>query len=100
MMCNTDYIYFQIRWRPVICGFTMQILMGVVVLRWQTGYDIVKWTSDKLIAFIEFTYHGSGMVYGDPFQALHNYTFMVRFNEKNCVVHIDGFASKPRTLSC
>lgn len=66
----------KIRWRPVVWGFAMQFFMGVFVLRWKSGYNAVKWLSDQITTFIDYSSEGSTAVFGDPFLILHPFVMV------------------------
>ena len=67
----------QINWRPVIWGFTLQFVIGILVLRWKPGYDAVQWLSDEIMKFIYYSLEGAAVVFGDPMLMLHPYVFVV-----------------------
>ena len=91
MGCNLVYVanpddsvyQFQIRWRPVIVGFVLQFVMGVIVLRWKPGYDAIKFASDEITKFIGYSNEGAASVFGDPFFLLHPLVFVVSYCEGN-----------------
>ena len=56
----------QIRWRPIIWGLGLQLSLGVLILRWPTGYKAFKWLGEKVQTFLEFTDDGSKFVFGEP----------------------------------
>ena len=37
----------QIRWKPVIGGFALQFVFGILVLRTPYGYSAFKWLGDR-----------------------------------------------------
>ncbi|KAG4076692.1 hypothetical protein HA402_001979 [Bradysia odoriphaga] len=55
----------KIRWRPVISGFTCQVLLGLLCIRWEVGRDIFKCFGDKTAKFLNFSLVGSTFVYGE-----------------------------------
>ena len=67
----------QINWRPVIWGFTLQFVIGILVLRWKPGYEAVQWLSDEIMKFIYYSLEGAAVVFGDPMLILHPYVFVV-----------------------
>lgn len=66
----------RINWRPVIWGFFLQFVMGVIVLRWKHGYNAVKWLSDRITQFINYSNEGAAAVFGDPFLLFHPFVFV------------------------
>ncbi|CAD5117032.1 unnamed protein product [Dimorphilus gyrociliatus] len=66
----------RICWRPVLWGFGLQFAMGVFVLRWKSGYDGVKWLSDQITKFIDYSNEGSTALFGDPFLILHPFVMV------------------------
>ena len=69
----------QVVWRPVIWGYSLQFVMGMMVLQWQYGYTAVEWLSQYVAKIINFGYHGAALIYGDPFMVLHPYVMMVSY---------------------
>lgn len=67
----------QIRWRPVIWGYSLQFVFAVLVLRWQPGYEAVKWLSEVITKFVNFAYDGAAVTFGDPWMIFHAFAFMV-----------------------
>ena len=68
---------FQINWRPVIMGVFIQVLMGVLVLRWRYGYLAVKFIADEINKFLGYSLEGAAAAFGDPFFMMHPLAFMV-----------------------
>lgn len=64
-------------------GFSMQFLMAILVLRWKAGYDAVKWFSDQIMTFINYSLEGAATVFGDPTMVLHPFVFVVSFRRKS-----------------
>lgn len=54
----------QIRLRPVIAGFTCQLLLGLLCIRWEVGRSIFKCLGDKTARLLNFSLEGSTFVYG------------------------------------
>jgi len=67
----------RIMWRPVVVGFALQFLFGVLVLRWKPGYDAIKWFSDEIMTFINYALEGAAIVFGDPTMLLHPFVFVI-----------------------
>jgi pyrimidine nucleoside transport protein len=54
----------RIRWRHVFWGMGLQFGFGLIILRWNTGRNILQCISDKVTTFLQFSDAGSGFVYG------------------------------------
>uniref|UniRef100_A0A914W1G9 Sodium/nucleoside cotransporter n=1 Tax=Plectus sambesii TaxID=2011161 RepID=A0A914W1G9_9BILA len=54
----------RIKWRPVIWGLVLQFIMGVLVLKWQTGHNAFGWASDQVVFFLDYTQVGTRFTYG------------------------------------
>jgi len=67
----------RIQWRPVIVGFALQFFLAILVLRWKNGYDAVKWFSDQIMTFINYSLEGAATVFGNPFMVLHPFVFVI-----------------------
>ena len=52
-------------WRPVVCGFTLQFLFGVLFIRWPIGRDIFECFGDKVAEFLAFGKEGAAFVFGN-----------------------------------
>lgn len=61
---NSDFL-FKIRLRPVICGFSCQVLLGLLCIRWEVGRSIFKCFGDKVAKLLSFSIVGSTFVYGE-----------------------------------
>ncbi|GMS84558.1 hypothetical protein PENTCL1PPCAC_6733 [Pristionchus entomophagus] len=55
---------FKIKWRPVLVGFLVQFIMGLLVLKWDAGSDAFNWFSDQIVTFLDYTNAGTEFVYG------------------------------------
>ena len=77
--CNkmSPIVPHQVNWRPVIWGFALQFAMALFVLRFKPGFDAVKWVSEQITTFINYSMEGASMVFGDPFLFLHPFAFVV-----------------------
>ncbi len=60
----TTVVSLQIQWRPVIWGFILQFLVGLAVLRWDTGREALDYVAKQITKFLGFTDAGSTFVYG------------------------------------
>lgn len=54
----------QINWRQVVWGVTLQLIFGLLILRWETGKSILDCVSKKVDRFLAFSDDGSGFVFG------------------------------------
>uniref|UniRef100_A0AC34QNM9 Sodium/nucleoside cotransporter n=1 Tax=Panagrolaimus sp. JU765 TaxID=591449 RepID=A0AC34QNM9_9BILA len=54
----------QINWRPVIWGFFLQFVLGLLVLRWDWGRDKFERASHYIVVFLDYTNNGTEFVYG------------------------------------
>lgn len=65
---------FSIRWRPVLCGFTLQLLLGILCIRWDVGRTVFKCFGDRVVTFLSYALEGSTFVFG-KFLVSDQYTF-------------------------
>ena len=56
----------------------LQFALGVIVLRWRTGYLAVKFITDQMNQFLSYSMAGAAMAFGDPWFFLHPFAFLVR----------------------
>jgi len=54
----------RIKWRTIMWGLALQFVLGLMVLRWETGREILKAFSDQVQILLAYTDQGSGFVYG------------------------------------
>ncbi|ESO84568.1 hypothetical protein LOTGIDRAFT_132040, partial [Lottia gigantea] len=57
----------QIKWRPVLGGFTLQFFLAVMILKWDVGYKLFHFLGGVVQVFLSYTDVGSKMVFGDKF---------------------------------
>lgn len=55
----------HINWRPVICGATLQFILGVLFIRWPVGRSIFECFGNKVAEFLAFGKEGAAFVYSD-----------------------------------
>jgi len=55
----------QIKWKPVVGGFALQFLFGILVLRTPYGYSAFKWLGDRFSILMATSRVGSRFVFGD-----------------------------------
>ena len=53
----------NIKWRPVIWGFALQFIFGIVILRTKVGFEIFKWMGDMVAKLLGFSSAGSNFVF-------------------------------------
>lgn len=58
---------------------SLQLVLGVMVLRWKPGYDAMKFISSQLNTFLLYSLEGAAVVFGDPFLFLHPFIGIVSF---------------------
>ena len=85
MLIDIEYFYsfFKIKWRPVLWGLCLQLVLGIMVLRWKPGYDAVKFISEQLNKFLMYSLEGAAVVFGDPTLFLHPFIGIVSFHNSN-----------------
>lgn len=65
------------KWRPVAWGLALQIIFGIIILRWSFGYQAFKWLGDRVHEFLKHSDAGSEFVFGKAFRN-HFVAFAVR----------------------
>jgi CNT family concentrative nucleoside transporter len=56
-----------VKWRPVLWGVGLQLILGVIVLRTALGYRAFKWLGDLVTRFLDFSDEGARFVFGERF---------------------------------
>ena len=56
-----------VKWRPVLWGVGLQLILGVIVLRTAAGYAAFKWLGDLVTRFLDFSDEGARFVFGERF---------------------------------
>ncbi|XP_060072660.1 sodium/nucleoside cotransporter 1-like [Ylistrum balloti] len=69
----------KVCWTPVLWGLILQFTWGVLILRWQPGFEICKFIGDGVSGFLGFADEGSKFV----------------FDEKNYTMHVVAFKILP-----
>ncbi|CAH0390872.1 unnamed protein product [Bemisia tabaci] len=54
----------HVKWGPVVVGIYIQLLMGLLVIRWNLGRNIIECVGHQIEAFLEFANVGAEFVYG------------------------------------
>ena len=88
----------SINWRQVICGVGLQLIFGLLILRWPFGKAALDCVSSKVDKFLAFTDAGSGFVFGflvnqQPFLPNRLVNNEVAFNVTSAVNTSKAFAS-------
>ena len=66
----------KIIWRPVLWGFALQFIFGVLILRTKEGYEAMAYIGEKVTTFLDFTLAGIVFVFGETYY-LHFVAFKV-----------------------
>ncbi|XP_030843617.1 solute carrier family 28 member 3 [Strongylocentrotus purpuratus] len=66
----------QVKWRPVIWGLALQMLLGLFILRTYPGFVLFEWLSDVVYAFLNFSAAGAIFLFGENYQE-HYFAFAV-----------------------
>ncbi len=56
-----------VKWRPVIWGVALQVVLAIVVLRTAVGFAVFAWLGDLVTMFLNFSDAGAKFVFGDKF---------------------------------
>ncbi|KAI9226529.1 MAG: nucleoside transporter [Piptocephalis tieghemiana] len=54
-----------VNWRIVTVGVSLQILLGMFILKTQIGLEIFSWVSNMASTFLEYSKQGAAFVFGD-----------------------------------
>lgn len=57
-----------VKWRPVIWGVALQVVLAVVVLRTRVGFQVFSWLGDVVTNFLDFSDAGAKFVFGEKFR--------------------------------
>ena len=60
-------MHFQVIWRPVLWGLTIQFLLGLFVLRTYPGYVLFDWLNDVFVKLFGFSTAGVIFVFGENY---------------------------------
>lgn len=63
----------RVKWRPVLWGFALQFVFGLIILRTDFGYQIFRLIGNLITTFLGFSSEGSGFL----FQGLAQFAFSV-----------------------
>lgn len=68
ILFGSGYIFSKdrksIKWRPVICGISMQFLFALFCIRSEIGRSVFDCVGKKVVTFLNYTNAGSKFVYG------------------------------------
>eukprot|EP00057_Strongylocentrotus_purpuratus_P007004 XP_011661478.1 PREDICTED: solute carrier family 28 member 3 [Strongylocentrotus purpuratus] len=68
--------FHSVKWRPVIWGLALQMLLGLFILRTYPGFVLFEWLSDVVYAFLNFSAAGAIFLFGENYQE-HYFAFAV-----------------------
>lgn len=77
IVCYIGLHFLQVQWTPVIWGIILQFVLGMIILRWPTGYAVCQFIGDQVTAFLAYTDNGSRFVFGDEGLKDHPVVFKV-----------------------
>lgn len=60
-----SYDKFAVRWRPVVVGFTFQLLLGIFCIRLTVGRMVFRCFAYKIAQFLDYAKNGASFVYGN-----------------------------------
>ncbi|XP_046847905.1 solute carrier family 28 member 3-like isoform X2 [Xenia sp. Carnegie-2017] len=66
----------KIIWRPVLWGFALQFIFGLLILRTTAGRKSFKFVGDQISIFLDYTDYGAVFVFGSNFKE-HFFVFKV-----------------------
>ncbi|GMS88010.1 hypothetical protein PENTCL1PPCAC_10185, partial [Pristionchus entomophagus] len=53
----------RIKWKPVFGAFTLQLGLGICLLRWSTGREKLVAVANQVVVFLDYTSNGTRVVY-------------------------------------
>ncbi len=71
---------FQVSWHIVFSGIFLQVVLGFVILRWNSGFRAFEWFAEQAVIFLDYTDAGSTFVFGsanDP-ESWRNHEFLMK----------------------
>ena len=75
---STIFFTSQVTWRPVLWGFALQFIFGILILRTKKGYDVMYYIGEKVTKFLDYTDAGIVFVFGESYY-LHFVAFKVMY---------------------
>jgi len=67
----------RIKWRPVLWGFALQFIFGMLILRTKPGLVFFEWLGKRVDIFLNFTLAGSEFLFDKNHMRKHNFAFVV-----------------------
>lgn len=58
----------EVNWQPVMIGMFLQFIFGLMVLRWDIGYQIISWLGERFIEFLDYSNKGAAFVFGPAYE--------------------------------
>ncbi|XP_052078950.1 solute carrier family 28 member 3-like [Mytilus californianus] len=58
----------EVKWKPVLNGMFLQFVLGIIILRWDIGYQITSWLGDRFIEFLGHSNNGAIFVFGEAYE--------------------------------
>jgi CNT family concentrative nucleoside transporter len=65
-----------IKWRPVLWGIALQLIIAVMILRIPLAYGIISWIGTGITTFLEFSNVGAEFVFGADYEQ-HLFAFKI-----------------------
>ncbi|TKC44770.1 hypothetical protein EI555_021269, partial [Monodon monoceros] len=66
----------KVYWRPVFWGIGLQFLLGLLILKTETGFMAFDWLRKQVLTFLEYTDAGATFVFGEKYKD-HFFAFKV-----------------------
>ncbi|XP_053376292.1 solute carrier family 28 member 3-like isoform X2 [Mercenaria mercenaria] len=57
----------KIKWTPVLWGIFLQFGLGLLILRWEPGFEACRWVGRQVTTFLAYTDAGSEFVFGEKY---------------------------------
>ncbi len=65
-----------IKWRPVLWGIALQLIIAVIILRIPLAYNIISWIGEGVTTFLAFSDVGAQFVFGESYEQ-HLFAFKI-----------------------
>ncbi len=65
-----------VKWRPVLWGIALQLIIAVIILRVPFAYGIISWVGEGITTFLEFSNIGAQFVFGADYEQ-HLFAFKI-----------------------
>lgn len=76
LMCNNRR---KISPRTIIGGFTLQLIMAFLLLKWEAGNRAMQWFAGKVVSFLHLAYYGEKFLFGNLVEPNMQATFGFQF---------------------